>query len=70
MLTWGFGRVTVGWSCDAVVEGADVDGGWAEVAGAGVVGSLDAVAVVAGAFDDVGVAAVASFGVGLAGDLG
>jgi hypothetical protein len=53
-----------------VVEGADVDGGWAEVAGAGVVGSLDAVAVVAGAFDDVGVAAVASFGVGLAGDLG
>ena len=69
MLTWGFGHVSW-WSRDAVVEGADVGGGRASVAGAGVAGSLDAVAVVAGSFDDAGVAALAPFRVGLAGDLG
>jgi hypothetical protein len=40
------------------------------VAGGGVTGFLDRVAVVAGSFDDAGVAAVAPFWVELPGDLG
>jgi hypothetical protein len=52
------------------LDGADLDGGWAGVAGAGVAGFLDAVVVVAGSFDHAGVAAVSPLRVDLASDLG